>query len=208
MHYKYVILSDIHLGSTDSNPKKVEKFLKSISYDELILNGDIIDGWKIKRGGILRKKEIDLLKYFLKISKSKKITYLRGNHDDFLDHVIPIMLGDITVTDQYDIKIGDKSYYIIHGDIFDKITKELKWIAQIGDIGYTILIKINKLANRIRRLQNKPYYSFSKEIKVKVKKAVNYISDFENNLADLANSKGYDGIICGHIHHAEIKKIK
>jgi UDP-2,3-diacylglucosamine pyrophosphatase LpxH len=207
MHYKYIILSDLHLGSSHSNPKKLLKFLKSITFDNLILNGDIIDGWKIKRGGKIKPKEIELLKYILKLSKKVNVIYLRGNHDDFLDHAIPIQFGDISILDQYDIEIDDKRYYVIHGDIFDRITKELKWVAQIGDIGYNILIKINKLVNRIRKAQGKSYYSFSKEIKKKVKKAVNYISDFEENLAKLAKSKGYDGIMCGHIHHPEIRDI-
>jgi UDP-2,3-diacylglucosamine pyrophosphatase LpxH len=207
MHYKYIVLSDLHLGSKHSNPKKVIKFLKSHTFDNLILNGDIIDGWKLKRGGSIRPKEVDLLKFFLKLSKHVNIIYLRGNHDDFLDHIIPINFGEINVVDQYDIEIDNKKYYVIHGDIFDRITKELKWVAQIGDIGYTLLIKINKLVNLARKWRGKSYYSFSKEIKKKVKRAVNYISDFEENLAKLAKSKGYDGVICGHIHHPEIRDI-
>lgn len=205
--YKYVVLSDLHLGSSDSNPKKILKFLKSIKFECLILNGDIIDGWKIKRGGKIRNKEVELLKYLLDISKKKKVVYLRGNHDDFLDHMVPINLGVIEITDQYEIEIDDKKYYFIHGDIFDRITKELKWVAQIGDIGYTFLIKLNKLVNRYRKWRGKSYYSFSKEIKKKVKKAVSYISDFEKNLVKLAKQKGYDGIFCGHIHHPEMKDI-
>jgi len=207
MHYRYLILSDLHLGSSDSNPKKLLKFLKSHTFDNLILNGDIIDAWKLRRGGSIRPKELEVLKYFLKLSKNIKVVYLRGNHDDFLDHMIPIQFGEIEIVNQYDIEIDNKRYYVIHGDVFDRITKELKWVAQIGDIGYTFLIKINKIVNHIRKAQGKSYYSFSKEIKKKVKKAVNYISDFEENLANLAKSKGYDGVICGHIHHPEIKDI-
>jgi len=207
MHYKYIVISDLHLGSSDSNPKKLLKFLKSITFDNLILNGDIIDAWKLRRGGAIRPKELELLKFILKLSKNINVVYLRGNHDDFLDHIIPIQFGDIQIVEQYSIEIDEKRFYVIHGDVFDRITKELKWVAQIGDIGYTLLIKINKLVNKFRKLQGKSYYSFSKEIKKKVKKAVNYISDFEKNLADLAKLKGYDGVICGHIHHPEIKDI-
>lgn len=207
MHYKYIVISDLHLGSSDSNPKKLLKFLKSITFDNLILNGDIIDAWKLRRGGAIRPKELELLKFILKLSKNINVVYLRGNHDDFLDHIIPIQFGDIQIVEQYSIEIDEKRFYVIHGDVFDRITKELKWVAQIGDIGYTLLIKINKLVNKFRKLQGKSYYSFSKEIKKKVKKAVNYISDFEKNLADLSKLKGYDGVICGHIHHPEIKDI-
>ncbi|MFW5847778.1 MAG: metallophosphoesterase, partial [bacterium] len=102
-YYPIVILSDIHLGSSDSHPKKVMEFLKSINFDTLILNGDIIDGWKLKRGRNLRKSEVELLKYFLKISKKKEIIYLRGNHDDFLDHMIPINFGDIQIKESHEL---------------------------------------------------------------------------------------------------------
>jgi UDP-2,3-diacylglucosamine pyrophosphatase LpxH len=121
--------------------------------------------------------------------------------------MLPINFGSIEIVNQYEIKIDDKKYYIIHGDIFDRITKELKWVAQLGDIGYTILIKLNKFVNKLRKWRGKSYYSFSKEIKHKVKKAVSYISDFEEKLAKLAKQKGCDGIMCGHIHHPEIKEI-
>lgn len=207
MEYKYLILSDLHLGSTDSNPKKILKFLKSIEYDTLILNGDIIDGWKLRRGGSIRKKEVEVLTYLLNVSKRKKVVYVRGNHDDFLDHMIPITLGDIEIVDNYEIEVNGKKIFITHGDVFDKITKELKWIAYIGDIGYTMLIKLNKIYNRIRNHFGYPYYSFSKEIKHKVKKAVSYISDFEESLAKLSKHRGYSGVICGHIHHPEIREI-
>lgn len=207
MHYKYLILSDLHLGSSDSNPKKLLKFLKSINYDILILNGDIIDGWKIKRGGRIRNKEVEVLKHFFDVSKTKTVVYIRGNHDDFLDNIIPIYFGDIHVVDNYTINADNKYHYIIHGDVFDKITKELKWVAVIGDIGYTFLIKTNKIINKIRHFFGLEYYSFSKEIKLKVKKAVNYISDYEENLTKLARQKNCQAIICGHIHHPEIKEI-
>lgn len=206
-YYRYVVISDLHFGSSDSNPKKIMKFLKSMSFDSLILNGDIIDGWKIKRGARIRNKEVDCLKYFLDVSKEKEVIYLRGNHDDFLDHALPINLGNIKISSQHEISIETKRFLVIHGDIFDLISKELKWISKLGDIGYTILIKLNKLINRYREFRGKKYYSFSKAIKNRVKKAVNYISDFENNLAKLSKSRGFNGIICGHIHHPEIKEI-
>lgn len=224
MNYKYLVLSDLHLGSSDSNPKKLLKFLKSHTFDNLILNGDIIDGWKIKRGGSLRGKEIDVLKYIIKLSKKINVVYVRGNHDDFLDNIIPIKFGNVEIVDKYLIEIIKdaeyiskrntfsyqipiEKYYVIHGDVFDKVTKELKWVAYIGDVGYSFLIKLNKLVNKYRRWRGKGYYSFSKQIKHKVKKAVNYISSFENCLVNLAKQKNYDGVICGHIHHPEIKEI-
>lgn len=205
---KIVILSDIHLGSSDSNPKEIINFLKeNKDADEIILNGDIIDGWKLKRGGRINKKELELIRYILKLSKSIKISYIRGNHDDFLDPFIGMTIGSIKVYSEYSLKLDNKYYLVLHGDVFDKITKELKWIANLGDIGYTFLIKLNKLVNLIRFKLGLPYYSLSKYIKLKVKRAVNYISDFEENLAKLAEKNDADGIICGHIHHPEIRRI-
>lgn len=210
-HYPIVIISDIHLGSADSHPKKVLSFLKSIDFDTLILNGDIIDGWKLKRGRNLRKGEVELLKYFLKISKKKNVIYLRGNHDDFLDHMIPIRFGDILIDDHFELQISKtnniEKYLVIHGDVYDKVIENMKWLAYVGDVGYTFLIKINTYYNHIRLLFGKPYYSLSKKIKNKVKQAVNFISDFEITLTKIAKEKNYHGVICGHIHHPEIKTI-
>lgn len=204
MHYKYVILSDIHLGSGDSNPKKIEIFLESIKFDELILNGDIIDGWKLKTGGRIKKKEAKLIKFIISLSEKKKVTYIRGNHDDFLDDIIPIKFGEINIVSEYNVFTKNKTYLAIHGDMFDKIVKDIKWLAYIGDFGYTCLIKINKIYNSIRKLFGMEYYSISKEIKHGVKKAIAYIYEFEKTLAIFAKSKNYDGIICGHIHHPKI----
>lgn len=208
MNYKYVILSDLHLGSGDSNPKKIENFLESINFDKLILNGDIIDGWKLKMGGKIKKKEAKLIKYFISLSEKKEIIYLRGNHDDFLDDIVPIKFGEILIGSSYDLYVDNKKYLVVHGDVFDKTVKDLKWIAYIGDLGYTCLIKINKFINYIRSLFGLKYYSTSKQIKKGVKKAVAYIFEFEISLAKLAKSKGYDGIICGHIHDPQIKKLE
>lgn len=208
MSKKVIVLSDIHLGSSDSNPKKVVDFLKkNKDADEIILNGDIVDGWKLKRGGRINKKELELIRLILKLSTTIKISYIRGNHDDFLDPFIGTTIGNIKIYSEYSITLNKKLYLIIHGDVFDKVSKELKWVANIGDMGYTFLIKLNKLINRIRFKFGLPYYSLSKYIKLKVKRAVNYISDFEENLAKLAEKNNANGIICGHIHHPEIKKI-
>ena len=200
MHYDIVIVSDLHLGCSASNPLQVKSFLKSITFDTLILNGDIIDGWKLRRGGHIRASELDLLKYFVKLSQQQQLVYIRGNHDDFLDHVVPTTFGRIKLVADYELVLAARRYLLIHGDVFDRVTTQLKWIAQLGDIGYTWLLKLNKYSNRIRRMFGLPYYSLSKHVKKTVKTAVNYISDFEHSLVKLAAINGYDGIICGHIH--------
>lgn len=210
MHYKTIVLSDIHLGAKDAHVKEVISFLKYNTCDLLILNGDIIDGWKLKRGAPWKKSYTNFWRRILKISKKTPVIYLRGNHDDFLDQIFPIRIGKIRVTDHYiHNTVGGKKYYVIHGDIFDIVIQKkwLKWLAHIGDIGYSILLWSNRIVNFVRSKQNKPKMSLSLYVKSKVKAAVSYISSFSDELVLLAEKNNCDGVICGHIHHPEIKKI-
>ncbi len=209
-HYRTIVISDVHLGTSGSKAREVVHFLKQNKCNKLILNGDIIDGWQLKKYGSWKKKHTAFFKTVLKMmdNDDTKVVYLRGNHDDFLDQIIPLSLGkQFQICHEYILKSGDKKFYIIHGDIFDHITTHFKWLAYIGDIGYTFLLWVNKVYNRFRASQNKPYFSFSQIIKHKVKVAVNYISDFEEKLIELARARQCDGIICGHIHQAAIRDI-
>jgi UDP-2,3-diacylglucosamine pyrophosphatase LpxH len=205
-HYKTIVLSDIHLGTKNSAAKEVSRFLKYNTCDSLILNGDIIDGWQLRKGGKWKKKHTRFFRVVLKMIEKHKtdVLYLRGNHDDFLDNIIPFVFGDIRIVKDYIYTSKEKKYYIIHGDIFDAITTNFRWLAKLGDIGYTLLLWINKIYNHYRLRKGLPYYSLSQVIKQKVKSAVSYISDYENELVKLARSKGCDGVICGHIHHPAI----
>jgi len=133
-----------------------------------------------------------------------KIIYLRGNHDDFLDNILPFMFGDINVVKDYIYESKGKKYLVIHGDIFDAITTNLRWLAMLGDVGYTFLLWLNKIYNNWRIRKGLPYYSLSQVIKQKVKSAVSYISNYESELVNLARKKGCNGVICGHIHHPVI----
>jgi UDP-2,3-diacylglucosamine pyrophosphatase LpxH len=209
MVYKTIILSDIHVGSSSSRWKECLDFLENQNFKLLILNGDILDGWKIKS----IKNISDFIKFtkkILKIVKKKesKLIYIRGNHDDFLDGIIPFDLDNITITKDYIYESFDKKYYILHGDIFDVITTNLKILSKIGDIGYNFLLYINRLYNKWRKFRGKKYYSLSSKIKNSVKSAVSYISSYEKELTKLAKVKKVDGVICGHIHHPEIKNIE
>ncbi len=210
-HYKTIVISDIHLGSKGAKAKEISEFLKESHCEKLILNGDIIDGWQLKKGGTWKKKHTGFIRAVLKmIEKSDtEVIYIRGNHDDFLDQILPLRIGkQFSIRRDYLLESNGKKFFICHGDIFDNITKNMKWLAYIGDIGYNFLLWLNKWYNKYRESKGKPYYSLSQEIKQKVKAAVNYISDFEEKLADLAKARGADGIICGHIHKPEIKEIK
>jgi UDP-2,3-diacylglucosamine pyrophosphatase LpxH len=209
--YKTIVISDLHLGSNGAKAKEVNEFLRANSCQQLILNGDIIDGWQLKKGGSWKKKHTGFFRAVLKMMDKfdTEVIYLRGNHDDFLDQILPIKIGkQFSIRQDYMLNTFGKKYFITHGDIFDSITSQMKWLAYLGDIGYTFLLWLNKWYNQYRTWSGKPYYSLSQTIKQKVKMAVNFISDFEEKLAELAIAKNADGIICGHIHKAEIKEIK
>lgn len=208
-HFKTIVLSDLHLGTSGSKAKEVTRFLKRHTCDLLILNGDIIDGWQLKKFGKWKKKHTRFFKQVLKMVEKHdtEVIYLRGNHDDFLDQIIPIELGKIKIQKDYEYNSFGKKYYIVHGDIFDSITTNLKWVAKLGDLGYTLLLWTNKLYNNWRTKRGLPYYSLSQKIKQRVKKAVQFIDDFEIQLAEVAKIKECDGIICGHIHQPANKFI-
>jgi UDP-2,3-diacylglucosamine pyrophosphatase LpxH len=208
-HYKTIVISDVHLGTEGSKAKELVKFLKVNTCDRLILNGDIIDGWQLKKYGKWKKPHSRFFKRVIQMidTHNTEVVYLRGNHDDFLDHIIPFRIGNISIQRDYIHNSCGKSYYIVHGDVFDSVTTNLKWVAKLGDVGYTFLLWMNQRYNNYRLKRGLPYYSLSQVVKAKVKSAVSYIDDFEKQLVCLANIRKCDGIICGHIHHPALKKI-
>lgn len=204
------MLSDIHLGTASSKAKEATEFLKKNRCDVLILNGDIIDGWQLRKYGSWQKKHTAFFRAVLKLmdKENTKVIYIRGNHDDFLDQVVPLLVGkSFQFRRDYVLKSGNRKFFITHGDVFDSVTSQMKWLAHLGDVGYTFLLWLNKFYNRYRTWRGLPYYSLSQQIKQKVKAAVNYVNDFEEKLAELAKSRNCDGIICGHIHQPSIREI-
>lgn len=209
-HFRTIIISDLHLGAGGSKAEEVTNFLKSYSCKKLILNGDIIDAWQLKKYGVWKRKHTMFFKRVLKMIEENKtkVIYIRGNHDDFLDQIIPLRLGKhFQIRKDYILNSSDKRFYVTHGDVFDSITTNLKWLAYLGDIGYTFLLWLNKFYNKYRAWRGLPYFSLSQKIKQSVKLAVNYMSDFEEKLTELARSRDCDGVICGHIHHPSIRMI-
>ena len=204
-HYRTIVLSDIHLGTTHSKVNQASDFLSSVDCDRLILNGDIIDGWSLQKSGIKKWKaeHTRFFKILMKMMENcgTQIIYVRGNHDDFLDNLIPLQFINLSLVKDYTLESNGRYYFVTHGDVFDKVTSGMKWLAKLGDMGYTILLAFNSFYNKYRARKGKPYYSFSQHVKQKVKSAVNYISDFEHTLSEFAHARKYDGIICGHIHH-------
>ncbi len=209
--YKAIVMSDIHLGSKWSKTEAATNFLKNNSCEILILCGDIIDGWALKRsgrkGGRWDRDQTNFIRTLFDIADKTKIIYVRGNHDDFLDRVVPIKFLNLDVVQDYVYESNNKRYFVLHGDIFDKVTSSMAWLSKIGDVGYSILLWFNKYYNQRRERKGLPYYSIAKVIKQKVKASVSHISNFEGHIVDLAKSCDYDGVICGHIHCPEIKNI-
>jgi UDP-2,3-diacylglucosamine pyrophosphatase LpxH len=208
-HYKTIVVSDLHLGIKASKAKEISKFLKHNTCDNLILNGDIIDGWQLRKGGKWKKKHTKFFKLILNyVSKRKcKVIYVRGNHDDFLDEILPFQLGNFSIKKYFVYESFGKKFFVVHGDLFDTVTNKFKWMAKLGDVGYTFLLWLNRHYNTYREKKGLPYYSLSQVVKSKVKSAVSFITDFENELAAVAKARKCDGIICGHIHQACMKTI-
>lgn len=211
MKYKSIFISDVHLGTKFSNSKRLLDFFKHNESENLFLVGDIIDGWAIKRKFIWPQSHSDVIQKILKKArKGCNVVFITGNHDEFLRPFVPLVLGDsLDIANEYEYtSINGNKYLVTHGDFFDSITMTKKWLAILGDYGYELLLNLNQMLNIIRmRLGIKSKWSLSKYIKDNVKQSVSFITDFEDILSKHAKIKGYHGIICGHIHKAEIKDI-
>jgi len=204
------VISDLHLGSKGCKASLLNDFLKHHSSDRLILNGDIFDCWKIQQNKWhFTKTQSKVLRRLLKISLSKtEVIYILGNHDDFFRNFIPykIHLGKIKVMTEFThVDENGNRYLVTHGDLFDTVTRVHRWVSFLGDKAYDILLKMNGIVNSLRGVFGLKYWSLSHYLKTKVKKAIDFIYHFEDTLAEYAKSKGYDGVIVGHIHVAEIK---
>lgn len=206
--YRTVFLSDIHLGTPDSKADEVTHFLKNIHCETLVLNGDIIDGWALRRGGRWLNKHTKFIRQILrKIEKEgMKVIYLRGNHDEILDRFLPLMIGGLELKKEYIHQARDgRNYLVVHGDGFDQVSTNYAWVAHLGSVGYGLLLRFNRIYNWFRKKRGKEYYSLSKAIKAKVKGAVSFAGKYEEQLQKYARSRNCDGIICGHIHTPEDK---
>lgn len=211
MKYKSIFISDVHLGTKFSQAELLLDFLKKTESENLFLVGDIIDGWAIKRKFRWYQSHSNVVQRILKkAKKGTNVYFITGNHDEFIRPFTPLLLGDsLEVTNELDYTgVNGKRYLITHGDFFDMITLTKKWLAIVGDYGYDLLLNLNFLLQKLFKLfRIKSKWSLSKYIKDNVKKSVNFIGDYEKLLSKHAKKHGYDGIICGHIHKAEMRKI-
>lgn len=206
---KTVILSDVHLGTRACQIDEVNHFLSRIKCEKLILNGDIIDGWSLSRKGGWTKKHTHFIRRVLKLAEKKdtEVIYIAGNHDDLLRHFLPVFFDRFSIQEQHIHTTVKGDYLCLHGDVFDTITTHSKFLAVLGDIGYQNLIRLNRLYAKYRRWRGLEYFSLSRAIKAKIKKAVSHLSQFEGHLKNIAQKNGCSGVICGHIHTAENKFI-
>ena len=207
--YKSIFLSDIHLGSKGCQAKSLYNFLKNHECENLFLVGDIIDCWRLKSKLYWPQEHVDVIRNILSMSKNgTKVKYITGNHDDLLRLYQPLNLGNIELTEEYEyVSVKGKKLLIIHGDQFDMVTRYGRHLSILGDKIYTLLLSLNKILNYFRARLGYGHWSLSKYLKDKAKQLVNKASDYEESLVKECNSRGFDGIVCGHIHKAEIKSI-
>jgi UDP-2,3-diacylglucosamine pyrophosphatase LpxH len=197
---KYIIASDLHLGIKHSKCEEFIEFIEKHKPDELILNGDIVDGWAVSRGSKWKKKHTKTVSKLFKLSEEIRIIWIRGNHDDFLEEFIGSTFGKIEIKENHIIELDKKRYFIFHGDIIDVFITKYKWLSKLGSLGYDLALFLNDVYNRYRKWRGLTYYSISQKIKERVKLATNYVNDFETTALGLAEVHNCDGVICGHIH--------
>lgn len=209
LRVRTVIISDLHLGTVDSKAREVAHFLRTVRCDKLILNGDIIDAWQLRKGGKWTSEHTRVIRIILKKMEKQgtEVVYLRGNHDDILAKLMPFQFGGLEIVEDHVYECGGRRYLVLHGDVFDTITKNFVFLSHLGDWGYNALLRINRLYNAWRTWRGKDYWSLSRAIKARVKTAVNHISNFEEHIAELAKKRGCTGVICGHIHTAADKNL-
>lgn len=201
-----VVISDIHLGTFGSHAKEVYSYLASIKPKTLILNGDIIDIWQFRKS-YFPKSHLKVIRKILDLaSKGTQVYYITGNHDEMLRKFADSKIGNFTICNKLVLELHGKKAWFFHGDVFDSSVNHAKWVAKLGGIGYDYLILLNRFVNWILKKMGKEPYSFSKKIKASVKKAVKFISDFENAAIELAIDNKYDYVVCGHIHEPKILK--
>jgi UDP-2,3-diacylglucosamine pyrophosphatase LpxH len=207
--YRAIWLSDIHLGTRGCKADFLLDFLRWNDSEFLYLVGDIVDGWRLRRSWYWTQSHNDVIQKLLrKARKGTKVTYIPGNHDEWLRDYTEIELGGVKVVDEAIHETADgRRLLIIHGDAYDGVVKYARWLALLGDWAYNLMIWLNTHFNRLRRRLGYPYWSLSAYLKGKVKNAVVYVGNFAEAVADEARRRGVDGVVCGHIHKAEIRDV-
>ena len=203
-----VVISDLHLGTSGCKASELLKYLKSIKPKTLILNGDIIDIWQFNKR-YFPKSHLKVIKHIMGLASDRcTVYYITGNHDEMFRKFSGMKIGKLRILNDLKLDLNGKIVWFFHGDIFDVVMQYSKWLSKLGAIGYDSLIWMNTKVNWLGRRLNFEPVSFSKRIKESVKGAVKYINAFEDSAAIVAARKGIDSIVCGHIHHPEMRPIK
>lgn len=203
-----VVLSDIHLGTYGCHAVELLRYLKTIKPGRVILNGDIIDMWQFNKR-FWPKSHMQVIRHITGLlTRGVKVVYLTGNHDEMLRRFAGFKLGALQVDNKIVLRLNKKKAWVFHGDVFDVTMRYSKWLAKLGAFGYDLLIVINAFVNWVLNRLGREKLSLSKRVKDSVKAAVKFINKFEQTAADIAISKGYDYVVCGHIHQPEIRTIK
>ena len=207
--FRAIWISDVHLGTKASKADYLLEFLRRTESETLYLVGDIFDGWRLKRHWYWPQAHNDVIQKLLrKARKGTRVIYVPGNHDEALRDYVDNHFGGVYVTEEAIHTTADgRRLLVLHGDQFDGVVKYAKWIALLGDWAYNAMIAVNLWFNQIRRRCGFGYWSLSAYLKGKVKNAVQFIDNFERAVADEARRRQVDGVVCGHIHKAEIREI-
>ena len=207
--YRTVFISDLHLGTPGCQATALLDFLKSHPCDFLYLVGDIVDGWQLKSGWYWPQSHNDFVQKMLrKARKGAKVVYVPGNHDEWLRDYATMMFGGVEVLEEaVHVTADGRRLLVIHGDWFDLVVTHARWLALLGDNAYTLALWINHHFNKVRHLLGYEYWSLSAFLKLRVKNAVQYIGSFADALTNEARNRQLDGVVCGHIHHAEIREL-
>lgn len=208
-HYRSIWISDVHLGTRGCSADALLSFLKETESDNLFLVGDIIDFWRLKKRVYWPQSHNDVIQKILrKTRKGTKVTYIPGNHDEFVRQFIPFNVGDIEVVRELSyISVHGERFLVTHGDLYDVIMQYHKWLAHLGDMSYAALMEINRAFNWTRRQFGFGYWSLSAYLKHKVKNVKTFVNKYEGSLSNVCAQEGYQGIISGHIHHAEMREM-
>jgi UDP-2,3-diacylglucosamine pyrophosphatase LpxH len=209
--YRSIFISDTHLGTRGCRGDFLADFLRRTSAQNLFLVGDIIDGWRLRKSWYWDEHHDDVLRQILCHARGgTKVTYIPGNHDEMFRSWLPagVDISGIRLCLEAEHTTADgKRLLIIHGDEFDNVVRYAKFLALLGDWAYTTALVVNRWFNAVRRRLGMPYWSLSAWLKLQVKEAVKAIDRFESALAAEAHRRGFDGVVCGHIHHAEMREV-
>ena len=209
LRFRTIWISDTHLGTSGCQAARLVDFLRRTESTYLYLVGDIIDGWQLRRRWYWHQTHNDVVQKVLrKARKGTEVFYIPGNHDEVVRHFIDLAFGGIAIRREAIHRTAQgKLLLVIHGDLFDGVVQHAKWLAYLGDRLYTLTLKLNHAFNALRARLGLPYWSLAQYLKHRVKNAVSYIGAFEQALAAEAKTRQCDGVVCGHIHKAEIRDI-